>query len=206
MIRSVAIVVALCALSACDREEPLPVGIRKITPVTACEVQLPSDLSADAVYRLARQVEGMACEVGPESTLIFPVNRACDEEAATASMHPVQLGLEQMSAKLEACNVTLAPRQIGGRFSTLIYLKDRTPSPERARDADIRLRDLARRVPLGARNAAIQGDAACFQYDDADAFRRKLDELARYLPRNVEVRHFDGAQCAAQLIVLRRSV
>lgn len=196
---------ALCALTACGREEPLPVGVKRPQAAAACQVPTPSGLAADSLYRLARELDASVCEEAQGSTFIFPVNQSCDEEMIGQTPQARRISLEDASAKLQACNLAVGERPPAGAFTTLIKLKDAHPSDGRIRDADIRLHDIARRVPLGAAKLQMQNGVACFQYDDAPAFRRKLAALERYLPKGAVVEHLDGRQCASLLILHRRA-
>lgn len=192
---------AVLALTACSREEPLPVGVKRPSATAACQVPVPSGQPSDALYRLARNIDARVCEETTGATFIFPVNQTCDEEAIGAN--GTLLTLEEAGAKLRTCNVAFGERPPAGAFTTLIKLKDAHPSDGRIRDANIRLQDIAGRVPLGAAKLWMQNGVACFQYDDAPAFRPKLAALERYLPRGAVVEHFDGRQCASLLILHR---
>ena len=203
MVRWAAALALSLTLTACGREEPLPVGLKRPQATAACQVPIPSESSTDGLYRLAREIDASVCEDAGGSSFIFPVNQSCDEEPIGHTSEARRISLEELSSKLQACNLTFGGRPPAGAFTTLIHLKDRRPSSGQIRDANIRLQDIARRVPLGAATLQTQNDAACFHYDDAPTFRRKLAELDRYLPKGSVVQHFDGRRCAS-LLILRR--
>ena len=205
MVRATAALALLCALAACGREEPLPVGIKRPQAAAACQVPTPSNLSADALYTLALQVDAAVCEEAEGASFIFPVNHSCDEEPIGRTAGARRISLQEASSQLQTCNVALGKRPPGGAFTTFIHLKDPHPSDGQVRDADIRLQDIARRVPLGAANLRTENDVACFQYEDPEDFRRKLAALDRRLPKGAVVQHFDGRQCASLLILRRRA-
>ncbi|RZJ34226.1 MAG: hypothetical protein EON86_19280 [Brevundimonas sp.] len=205
MVRATAALAVLCALAACGREEPLPVGVKRPQAAAACQVPTPPNLSADALYKLALQIDAAICEEAQGSSFFFPVNQSCDEEAIGRTGEARTISLEEASSKLRSCNVAFGDTPPAGVFTTLIHLQDPHPSDGQVRDANIRLQDIARRVPLGAATLQAENDTACFQYDDAQAFRRKLAELGRYLPKGSVVQHFDGRRCASLLILRRRA-
>lgn len=198
-----AAIIAACLgslVAGCEAQNDLRLAAREgVLGSSACQVFISDDDDRAELYEFARTHDALACDDGKTVSLIVPEVAGC-EEGFDRFPRRLTIAMPEASRLLRTCNAAFEPQPSSGRHSAVITLS-RPVDPQAARDFNIRLQDLALRVPFGSRFIWGEGGFYCFQFDDKPAFAEHFDEVRDYLPDDATVAYREGGVCQSQHLI-----